>query len=1312
MRRALGEIVRRHEVLRASFVTLGETAGQAVAPSLDIDLSPIDLGHLSGAERDAEATRLTDEEAHRAFDLGRGPLIRASLLRLDADEHILMVTVHHIASDGWSFGLFIHEMEVLYRAFLAGEPSPLPELQIQYADFAAWQRDWMRGEVLQTQLAYWKKQLGGLAPLELPGDRPRPPVQTFRGTSAFHSLPREVLDGLKALSRREGATLYMTMLAAFKTLLCKYSGQEDIAVGCAIAGRNRAEVEPLIGFFINMLVMRTDLGGDPLFTDLIRRVRETTLGAYAHQDLPFEAIVSALRPERDASRTPLFQVVLTEQTDARVPDLPGLGAAHLSPTSRVARFDLSMNYLDTPDELSLGVEYSTDIFEAATIERLFRHFETLLRAIAENPDRRLSELPLLETEERRRMLVEWNRTELDYPRKCIHQLFEERVDLAPEGLAAIFEDQSLTYGELDRRSNRLARYLRSLGVGSETLVGVCVERSLEMVVAIMGVLKAGGAYIPLDPDYPAERLAFMLEDTQAPVLLTQERLTGGLPETGARVVRLDLDWAAIEAETGLAGDERLPNVSKPDGLAYVIYTSGSTGKPKGVLIEHHSVANFTQTTRILFEVTPKDRILQFASLCFDVSVFEIFTALLSGATLVLGSRETLLSPPDLTALMQREGVTITDLPPAVMALLPGEEFPALRVAFVGGEAFSGDLVNRWVRPGRTFYNGYGPTEGTVTVIIYKCEGSWDRSPPIGKPMYNQRAYVVDKSLHPVPVGVPGELCLGGAGLARGYLKRPELTAEKFIRNPFVDNPKARIYRTGDLVKYLANGDIEFLGRIDSQVKIRGFRIELGEVEAALAQHPGLKQVVVLAREDTPGHKRLVAYVVPEADGPSGPSGQGEPDEPGGPSVSELRSFLGERVPAYMIPAAFVTLEALPITSSGKVDHRALPAPEGDRPDLDQGFVAPRTETERALAGEVFASILVLEEVGANDNFFELGGNSLQATQVIARIRSLFGVQLPLRSIFDAPTVAALAEVIEAAGGATKAVAAPRPATPSPALEMAKKAADSCLMPIQRRGARPPVFFIHPISGTVFCYATLARVLGPDQPFYGLQALGLEDTGEGLPLSRIEDMAEVYLTAIRSVQPEGPYLLGGWSMGGMIALAVAAELARRGGRVDLLAILDATAPGHAGGEPVEGEVPASFARDLNALFGVETSLREEAFVGLSSEESVSLIRDEASRAGILPPEMTLAELGRRLDVFGANALAGIRYSPAPYPGKASLFMAAESPDTRRLWRESIPGDLDACVVPGNHYTMLASPQVEVLASELAKRILVATKGESA
>jgi len=1001
MARVLTEIGRRHEVLRTSFLTVDEKPVQIIAPTLAITLDPIDISDLPPAERRAEAARLMREEALKPFDLTKGPLYRASLVRLGDREHIVTISIHHVVSDGWSLGILLREMEILYRAFLAGEPSPLLELPIQYADFAAWQRDWMQGEILQSQLAYWKKQLGGLAPLELPSDRPRPPVQTFRGAAILYSVPREVLDGLMALSRREGATLYMTMLAAFKTLLSKCSGQEDIAVGCAIAGRKRDEVEPLIGCFINMLVMRTDLGGDPLFTDLVKRVRETTLGAYAHQDLPFEAIVNVLRPERDTSRTPLFQVALTEQTAAAVPELSGLTITYPAPTSDVARFDLGMNYLASPEGLLFGAEYSTDLFDAATIQRLLKHFETLLRAIAENPDRRLSELALLDAGERRQMVVEWNQTERDYPLKCVHQLFEEQVDRTPDGVAAIFEDRRLTYRELDRRSNRLARHLRRLGVGSETLVGVCLERSLEMVVAIMGVLKAGGAYVPLDPAYPAERLAFMLEDTQAAVLLTQERLVASLPLARPATVRLDADWAAIEAGAGPAGDGRLENVARPDGLAYVIYTSGSTGKPKGVELAHRGLCSLVVTQAGLFGVHRGSRMLQFSALSFDAAVWECFLALGRGAGLVLAPAAEIRDPSALAALLDRARITVTLLPPSMLALLPGQAGRSLETLVVGGEACPPAVAAKWAGRVR-LVNAYGPTEGTVTATAWVVPTDFDGVRPlhIGRPVPNARVYVLDRGGRPAPIGVPGELCLGGAGLARGYLNRPELTAEKFVPDPFVDDPKARIYRTGDLVKYLPNGDIEFLGRIDSQVKIRGFRIELGEVEAVLGQHPGIKQVVVLAREDAPGQKRLVAYLVPKAEAPT---------------VSDLRSFLGERLPAYMVPSAFVTMETLPITPSGKVDHRALPVPEGDRPNLDQEFVAPRTETERVLADEIFTSILGLEEVGARDNFFELGGNSLQATQLIARICTRFGVQLRLRSLFESPTVAGLAGVIDGLG---------------------------------------------------------------------------------------------------------------------------------------------------------------------------------------------------------------------------------------------------------------------------------------------------------
>jgi amino acid adenylation domain-containing protein len=993
---ALGEIVRRHEVLRTTFATADEKPVQVVAPALGLTVAVTDLSHLPGAEREAEAQRLATAEARRPFDLASGPLVRAGLLRLGAEEHVLLLSMHHIVSDGWSLGVMMRELVTLYEAFRAGQPSRLPELPIQYADFAAWQRQWLRGDVLEEQLGYWKDKLGGdLAVLDLPSDRPRPAAQTFRGATLGWLFPSDLVESLKALSRQEGVTLFMTLVAGFQALLLRYAGQDDVTVGTSIANRNRAEIEPLIGFFVNMLVLRTDLSGDPTFRELLHRVREVTLGAYAHQDLPFEKIVDVLRPERDPSRTPLFQAVLTLlNAPAQEFRVPGLTVSGLDVVTETSRFDLSLTMNDTGRGLSAVAEYSTDLFDEATIARLFRHFQNLLTAAVADPGRRLSGLDVMEAAEKREMLVAWNDTRRDFMCACAHELFEAQVERTPDGVAATFEGRQLTYRELNRRANQLAHHLRRLGVGPETLVAICVERSLEMVVGVMGVLKAGGAYLPLDPTYPKDRLQFMLEDAAAPVLLTQERLLPLLPEHGARVICLDAGWDAIAGESA----DNPENVATPASLAYVIYTSGSTGKPKGVLIEHRAVANFIASTTSIFEVTPRDRILQFASLCFDVSVFEMFTALLSGATLVLGSRETLLSPPALTQLMKEQGVTITDLPPAMMTLLPAEEFTTERIVFVGGEAFSGDLVNRWALPGRHFYNGYGPTESTVTMTLKECLGTWTQSPPIGKPMPNHRVYILDRHLNPVPVGVPGEMYIGGTGLARGYLNRPDLTEAAFIANPFGAEPGARLYRTGDLARFLPNGDIDFLGRVDNQVKIRGFRIELGEVEAALSKHPAVKQAVVQAREDTPGAKRLVAYLLVE---------------PGAaPSVGDLRAFLGRHLPGYMVPSAFVMLESLPLTQSGKVDLRALPVPPVDRPDLGQEFVAPRTPVEEMLAGTIFAGVLGVENVGVDDNFFELGGNSLQATQLISRIRSTFHIEIPLRVVFESPTVAGLATAIE------------------------------------------------------------------------------------------------------------------------------------------------------------------------------------------------------------------------------------------------------------------------------------------------------------
>ena len=824
-------------------------------------------------EREAEVRRLAAEEAQRPFDLARGPLLRVCLLKLGEEDHGLLVTMHHIVTDGWSMGVFVRELSALYQAFSTGRPSPLAGLPIQYADFAAWQREWLQGAVLEGQLGYWQEQLAG-APglLELPTDRPRPAVQSSRGASAAFALEAELTQGLKALSQRARVTLFMTLLGAFMVLLARYSRQEDIVVGSPMANRTHSQTEGLIGFFVNTLVLRADLSGDPPFEELMGRVRRVALEAYAHQEVPFERVVEALQPERSLSHSPLFQVLFALQT-APVGEsvLPGLSLSPLTLERVTAQFDLSLELSEAEGRLVGVWEYSTELFEAATIERLGAHFQTLLEGIVADPKRRLSELPLLPEAEWRQVVVEWNATEAEYPKeRCIHQLFEAQVERTPEAVAVAFEDEWLSYRALNARANQLAHHLQGLGVGPEVLVGICLERSLDLVVGLLGVLKAGGAYVPLDPSYPQERLAFMVEDARPKVLLTQQHLLGTLPKHST-VLCLDTDWQLIARES----QEDPTNLTSSLNLAYVIYTSGSTGRPKGVAIMHGNVTNHNTTQAKNFGLCSEDRALQFASISFDAAVEEIFPTWLSGATLIVRSAGPLATGKEFLQFIQEQQLTVLNLPTAYWhewvhesslsnASLP----PCLRLVVVGGEKALAENFAKWRRlldHEVAWINTYGPTEATVVTLLYQLDASaWadDQSDiPLGRPLANTQVYVLDSYLNPVPIGVPGELYIGGAGLAQGYLNRPELTAERFIPHPFSEVSGKRLYRTGDVARYRPDGNLEFLGRLDHQVKVRGFRIELGEIEACLGRHPGVQEVVVLAREDSPGEKRLVAYVV-------------------------------------------------------------------------------------------------------------------------------------------------------------------------------------------------------------------------------------------------------------------------------------------------------------------------------------------------------------------------------------------------------------------------------------------------------------------
>ncbi|MBD2417074.1 amino acid adenylation domain-containing protein, partial [Anabaena cylindrica FACHB-243] len=1009
LQQSFAEIVQRHEVLRTSFKNVDGQPIQEIAPNLNITVPVVDWRSLTKTEQELEVQRLIAEEAKRPFDLTQAPLLRVTLLQLEETEYLLQLTIHHILADFWAINLLLDEFTLLYQAFAQGKASPLPPLPIQYADFTVWQRQYLQTDLLETELAYWKQQLHN-APnlLQLPIERSRPPIQTYPGKIHNFSLSKTLTESLKATSRSVGATLFMTLLATFKTLLYRYTGQEDILVGSPIANRNRAEIEKLIGIFANTLVLRTSLSGNPSFRELLIRVREVTLNAYTHQNLPFEKLVEELQLPRDLSYSQLFQVMFSflnvPQTSL---EIPGLTLEILPTHNQTSRFDLTLEFAETESGLIGEVEYNTDLFDAATISSMVGHLETLLTAVAANPDQRLLELPILTPKEENQLLVEWNQTQVDYPQQsCIHQLFEQQVELTPDAIALVFEDEQLTYRELNTKANQLAHYLQKLGVKPETLVGICIERSIEMIVGLLGILKAGGAYVPLDPAYPPERLEFMLADAQVPILLTQASLLTTLPTHSALVVCLDTDWDKIT----LHSPQNPTSNVKIGNAAYVIYTSGSTGQPKGVLVNHSNIVRLFAATQAWYNFNSQDVWTLFHSYAFDFSVWEIWGALIYGGKLVVVPYLVSRSPEEFYQLLCEERVTVLNqTPSAFRQLIKAEESLGispelnLRLVIFGGEALELPSLKPWFDQHGDQWpqlvNMYGITETTVHVT-YRPLTMVDlnnTASVIGRPIPDLQIYLLDQHFQLVPVGVPGEIYVGGAGVTRGYLNRPDLTKEKFIPHPFSQKLDSRLYKTGDLARYLSNGDIEYLGRVDYQVKLRGFRIELGEIESVLSQHPDIREVVVIVHSDQADFQRLVAYLVPRS----------KQDL----AISELRQFLELQLPDYMIPNVFFTLEALPLTPNGKVNRKALPAPDPIQLSPKTDFVPPSSPVEEILAG-IWADVLGLEKVGIHNNFFQLGGHSLIATRVISRIRQVFLQELPLRRLFELPTVAQLAKEIK------------------------------------------------------------------------------------------------------------------------------------------------------------------------------------------------------------------------------------------------------------------------------------------------------------
>jgi amino acid adenylation domain-containing protein/non-ribosomal peptide synthase protein (TIGR01720 family) len=998
LRRTLEAIVARHEALRTTFTAVDGVPMQIIAPRLLVELPTTDLREQfpgSEVERGAAARRIAYEDARRPFDLANGPLFRALLFRTGEEEHLFFLNVHHVVYDGWSRGILLAELAALYEAIAEGRPSPLPELAVQYLDFALWQRDWLSGEVLERQLAYWRGRLKGAPPLDLATDRPRPALRTYSGASEPVYLDRPVVDALTRLGQAAGGTLYVSLAAAWKALLHHYTGQEDLTLGTLIANRTRPELEKIIGFFANTLALRTDLSGDPSFRELLTREREVALGAYAHQDLPFEKLVDEIHPQRDLARTPIFQsLLILLNTPGKALDIPGLGISELAIDNATAKFEMTLYMVQEEEGLAGYLEYNSDLFDAATVRRFLDHFRTLTGGVAADPGQPLSEFPWLSAAEARQLLADWNATAADFPEEvCLHDLVAYQAARTPGAVAVELAGERLTYADLDSQANRLARHLRRLGVGPEVLVGLAVERSLDMVVGLLGILKAGGAYVPLDPEYPKERLAYMLEASRLPLLLTQEKLLPKLPETSARILALDRDREAIAAE----GTQAPESGVGPGDLAYVIYTSGSTGRPKGVEIPHRAVVNFLASMSRRPGMTAADTLLAVTTLSFDIAGLELYLPLVNGARVVLASREVAQAGEQLVDLLTRSGGSggmVLQATPATWRLLleAGWKGDGSLRALCGGEALPRDLADTLVGACGSLTNVYGPTEAT----IWAMQGEVRRGERItlGRPLDNTQVYLLSPRGTPVPLGVPGELHIGGSGLARGYRDLPAMTAERFVPDPFFPLPGARLYKTGDLARHLPDGTVEFLGRIDHQVKVRGFRIELGEIESVLGKHPGLAQAVVLAREDTPGSKRLVAYLVPRS-----------PEA--APKTAELRDFLKAHLPEYMVPALFVTLKEMPLTPNGKVDRRALPAPDQERAS-ERPYVAPGSPVEEALAA-LWAEALGVKRVGVNDDFFELGGDSLLVIRVVSKANKA-GLGITTKQLFQNRTVADLAKV--------------------------------------------------------------------------------------------------------------------------------------------------------------------------------------------------------------------------------------------------------------------------------------------------------------
>ncbi len=1254
LQQGLDALIARHEALRTIFPAETGEPKQVIAAPQPFTLDEVDLRGLDPSHRESDLGHRLREEAHRPFDLAHGPVLRGVLFQLAPDEHIFLLVLHHIVCDGPSIAILLEELARLYRGFTIGPALDLPEPPVQYADFSIWQREALVDEIREPQLAYWRKHLLDCpAALDFPTNLPRPAGAGFRGGIEYRDLSRELSEDLRSLARQQGVTRFMALLAFFQVLLARYTGQEEVSVGCPMTHRIRAEVARVVGFFANMMVLRSRLEGNPSCRELLRRTREVALGAYAHQDLPFEELVAELQPERVPGRNPFFQAMLVvEEAAWRELKLTGLETRPFPVHNGTAKFDFSLYAIDHPEGFRLSLEYNCDSFDAETVSQLLGHYENLLRAAVADPDRPVFDLPLLSPAEREQVVQKWNATSENHAATTVPRLIEEQAELTPNVIALTFLNQSLTYRELNARANRLARYLVGKGAGSGKLVAVSLSRSPDLVIVLLAVLKAGAAYLPLDPSHPRERRETILRDSGARILISDQ------DQEESRLCS-NLLLADEKSDIDRESDANLSIKIEPNELAYVIYTSGSTGQPKGVEIEHANLTNFLSAMRKRPGISADDILLAVTTVSFDIAGLELWLPLTTGASVILASHEEASDPHRLMEILEKSSVSVMQATPTTWQMLlaagwPGA--PRLRV-LCGGEALPGSLANDLVPRVAAIWNMYGPTETTIWSSCHQVSVSDAIVTPIGQPIDNTTMYVLDANMQPVPVGVRGELFIGGAGVARGYLGKPELTAEKFLPDPFSSKAGARIYRTGDSIRQRPDGTLDFLGRMDRQAKIRGYRIEPAEIEAVLRDYPGLQSAAVVVRDHL-GGRRLIAYLVPSAAGSNGDF-----------NPAEVKEFLRQKLPDYMVPTAFVVINALPMTSSGKLDWKALPAP--DRTSFEKLFVAPRDETEELLA-RTWADVLEIDPVGVTDSFFDLGGHSLMATRLFAKVEKVFGRHLPVGTLFEAPTVEKLAAILRQQSSLSKTLIQVQPGIQS----------------------KPPIFFVQARVG----YHAVAAALGSDQPVYVIPTddLFLQDTDRSL-----SDLTSELVQRLRSQQPQGPYYLGGWCLAGRVAFAVASELRRQGEEVGLLAIIDMPAPRLARLSRGAG------LRNFAARIGWHVRYLKHSNRGQSREWFAGAFRGvnwHARYRAWKGAHFIFRRLGRPLPKslrHPTRLLAEVtrKDTTVSYPGRITLFRPSERAfdryDSEDLgWGKIAAGGVDVHEIPGLKHTLLRANATEV------------------